>query len=728
MQSSDSDVYVLAAGRVSLWIEAKIGEPPSILHWGRALSETTADQLRALCQRQWIFGGPSVDIMPTLMNAPGHGHLGALGFLAHRGGTNWTSFFRTCSVQAPDAHSLEVMCRDENTRIATTHKFRLSAGGVLSVQTFVKNEGQDELTLDWCAPAVIPVPSYLNRIRSFSGRWAGEFQSNDTDLKNETFLRENRTGRTGHNGFPGFILLEPTTTETQGEAVAFHLAWSGNNRLSVHSENDSRRFAQLGELFHPGEMVLKNNEKYQTPELICAWTADGLSALSQQLHRYVRGDVLGKRSRMKPRPVHFNTWEAVYFDHSTEKLMALADQAASVGAERFVLDDGWFGARRDDSAGLGDWFVSKDVYPDGLGPISEHVRSLGMEFGLWFEPEMVNRESDLFRQHPEWVLGAPGVDQIPSRNQYALNLCRDDVAEYLFGSMSELISAYEISYIKWDMNRDLQHPCDASGRGVVHDYQIALYELIQRLRDKFEGLEIESCASGGGRADYAILRYTDRIWLSDNNDALERLAIQEGASFFFPPEVLGSHVGPKKCHTTGRVLDMHHRVGTALFAHMGIECDLSDESSEDISTLRNGTTLYKEFRSLIHSGDHWRLSAPQGHTAFATVARDQSRALVSCVKVGSHQATLPARLRLVGIDPYRLYSLRMIWPPFCPTPTSPSPVDAMKLQSGGIQLPGEALVYVGFQLPWVLPNTSTIFLLEEFVHTETSHKHQKNIE
>ena len=224
--------------------------------------------------------------------------------------------------------------------------------------------------------------------------------------------------------------------------------------------------------------------------------------------------------------------------------MALAEKAAWVGAERFVLDDGWFGARRNDKAGLGDWWVSKDVYPRGLGPLAEHVRALGMEFGIWFEPEMVNPDSDLYRAHPDWILEARGVEQVPFRGQYTLDLTRREVADYLFEKMSAIVGEYGVAYIKWDMNREIHHPA-SEGRAAIHRQTSAVYALMERLRANHPALEIETCSSGGARADFGVLRYTDRFWLSDSNDALDRQAMQRGASYFFPLNVTGSHVGQR---------------------------------------------------------------------------------------------------------------------------------------------------------------------------------------
>jgi len=374
------------------------------------------------------------------------------------------------------------------------------------------------------------------------------------------------------------------------------------------------------------------------------------------------------RIKRKVRPIHYNTWEAVYFDHDHDKLFALADKAAAVGAERFILDDGWFGSRRNDKAGLGDWWPSKDVYPDGLGPLVDHVTGLGMEFGLWFEPEMVNPDSELYRNHPDWILHAEGVEQVPFRSQFVLDLTRAEVCDYLFDHMHKLLSEHDISYVKWDMNRDVHHP-GSRGRPAINQQTRALYKLIERLREHHPDLEIESCSSGGARADYGILRRTDRIWTSDSNDALDRQRIQRGASHFFPLEIVGAHVGPETCHITGRRLSMQMRVATAIFGHMGMELNLLEEREADIEILKAGLALHKQYRTLIHSGDYQRLDTAAHINAIGVVAEDKSEALFSWCNLTGHRETVPGRVFFTGLDKSKRYRTRIIWPQSWRRPT-----------------------------------------------------------
>ena len=314
--------------------------------------------------------------------------------------------------------------------------------------------------------------------------------------------------------------------------------------------------------------MLGTGEEYATPWLYAVWSDRGLDGLSAALHAWQRARPGHPAS---PRPVVLNTWEAVYFDHGLERLTGLADTAAELGVERFVLDDGWFRGRRDDSAGLGDWYVDEDVWPDGLAPLIEHVRGRGMEFGLWVEPEMVNADSDLFRAHPDWVLGVPGRLPPEWRRQQVLDLANPDCFAYLLERLDALLGEYDIAFLKWDHNRDLVE-------ARVHAQTLAVYRLLDELRARHPGVEIESCASGGGRVDLGILERTDRVWASDSNDALERQAIQRWTGLLLAPELVGAHVGPPRAHTTGRTHDLSFRVATALFGHFGFEWDVSAAS------------------------------------------------------------------------------------------------------------------------------------------------------
>jgi alpha-galactosidase len=387
--------------------------------------------------------------------------------------------------------------------------------------------------------------------------------------------------------------------------------------------------------------------------------------------------------------VHYNTWEAVYFSHDVATLKLLADRAAAVGAERFVLDDGWFKGRNDDRSSLGDWVVDPVKYPDGLTPLIDHVRSKGLEFGLWVEPEMVNPDSDLARAHPDWIR-RDGGGLILQRHQAVLDVARADVSAYLFAALDALLSAHPISYLKWDMNRDLT----GSGHG---PFVRAVWALIDRLRSAHPTVEIETCASGGGRCDYGMLARAERVWVSDSNDALDRFDIQRYANLFLPPEVSGVHVGPARCHITGRRLSLDLRAHVALFGHMGLELDLRELSDADAERLKAHISNYKRFRSFIHSGTYWRRSVDPDHAAVCVTSERQALALV--VRTGSASLGRGAVLKIPGLEPDVTYRVEAV------APVSRSVEAALTLP---LTLSGRVLAARGLELYLPRPETSLL--------------------
>ncbi|MEP1142273.1 MAG: alpha-galactosidase [Henriciella sp.] len=709
----DQDNFItLTAGDTNLVLTCVIGDRPSILYWGARLDKTDPGLLKQMITRQHAPGSADAEVASSILNEIGSGMAGPPGFSGHRNGTAWASLFRLNEVRRANSHQVELVCEDETTATRAVHTIGLDADSALmTCETEIENVGETALAIDWCASACLPLDQRGTRLFGFSGRWAGEFELEEIAPFTGSYVRENKSGRTSHDSFPGLLVGAGETGEQAGACFAFHLGWSGNNRVRVDRLSDGRAFVQMGEYFFPGEMSLAPGETYSTPRLYAGFSREGFSALSRKFHHHLKHTVMDGRIAGKDRPIHYNTWEAVYFDHDHDTLFKLAEKAADVGAERYILDDGWFGSRRNDKAGLGDWWPSEDVYPDGLGPLVDHVTGLGMEFGLWFEPEMVNPDSELFRTHPDWILHADGVEQVPFRSQFVLDLTRPDVSAYLFDHMHKLLSAHEISYIKWDMNRDVHHP-GSRGRPAINQQTRALYTLIERIRAAHPNVEIESCSSGGARADYGILRRTDRIWTSDSNDALDRQRIQRGASHFFPLEVMGAHVGPETCHITGRRLTMELRVATALFGHMGMELNLLKEPAENLETLKAGLALHKKHRTLLHGGDFHRVDTPEYVNAIGVVAADQSEALLSWCNMTGHRQTLPGRLYVPGLDRSKTYRAQIVWPDPVRSISRPSVLEALDLGGAGALLSGEALMHVGLQVPLLHPETCLIYHFE----------------
>ncbi|MEM6713131.1 MAG: alpha-galactosidase, partial [Pseudomonadota bacterium] len=394
----------------------------------------------------------------------------------------------------------------------------------------------------------------------------------------------------------------------------------------------------------------------------------------------------------KPRPVHYNCWEAVYFDHKLPELKNIADRAAALGAERFVLDDGWFGQRDDDTTSLSDWEVDPRKYPDGLGPLIGHVHGLGMSFGIWFEPEMINPDSDLHRVHPEWALGSE--DQTLGRQQKALNMALQEVRDFIYERMAAILAKYPIDYIKWDHNRVLPMPDAAQTRGS--------YALIDRLRDAFPEVEIESCASGGGRIDFGILSRTHRVWLSDSNDALERLKMQHNAALFLPMAVTGSHVGPRRCHTSGRTLDISFRAWVAAQRHMGFEMDPRELTDEEADVLREVTAWWKRNRDWLTRADILRLDSPDpAVVAEQQLSEDGSRFVAFVGKSGTSAQIAPRPLRLTRLDHEARYEINLINRGKAAALSRGSPA----VKQGPMVVSGSYLLHQGLIMPWSFPET-----------------------
>jgi len=706
MAPSIKSFYALHSRNCSLVIDCR-GNAPAILYWGSRLSEVTSpDMLSLLATRQELQACQAQEALITLSPEAATGFMGSPGVQMHRSGRQWAIYAKTKSVNLVD-DQLTIISQCHGAEIQLTHCLALHAStDVLTATTAITNIGSSALWLDRCDAPCIPVPMRYNKILGFTGRWANEFQQVSIDRFPGAYVRENRSGRTSHDSFPGVVVHTEDTNESSGSAYGLHLGWSGNHQLRIEEQHTGQAYAQLGELFFPGEMSLEPGEKYCSPTLYGTSTAHGFSAISESFHGYVRASLTDKRVRNKVRPVHFNTWEAVYFDLSYDRLCELADVAAEVGAERFVLDDGWFKNRKSDKAGLGDWFVDNTVFEDGLGPLIDHVKAKNMEFGLWVEPEMVNPDSDLYRAHSDWVLNADPAPLILSRNQLVLDLTRTEVQTYLFERLDALLTEYSISYLKWDMNRAVYQPNNQGGRAVGHYQTNALYTLLGRLRAAHPAVEIESCSSGGGRADFGILGFTDRIWTSDSNDALDRLRIQKGFSMFFPAEVMGAHIGPGVCHITGRILSMETRAGVAMFGHMGIEANLLEMEDDQTETLKAGVALHKKHRQLIHSGNLVRLNTQSNENGFGIIAQDGGEALFSYAQLDSLSHSVGGRLQFIGLDSNCLYQVSIVWPQE-PKSYSTSILDVIN----GSVISGEALTKAGIQLPIMHPASLLVFHL-----------------
>ena len=727
MATAAHALVVLRRDGVCAVLDITHGRLPALVHWGADLGELTLADATAL-----TLGGlervenNQVDEPIRLALLPEHwmGWVGRPGLSGSRDGADWSPRFTAiavtvdgAAVPAGDAGPalvpvssgvVEVQAEDGAAGLALSLAVELTVGGLLRSRATVTNTGEDSYQLDDLVIAY-PVPTVAREVLDLAGRWAKERTPQRSPLGVGQHVREGRKGRTGpdaatvlHLGTPGFGFEE-------GEIWAVHTAWSGNHTHYAERVFTGHQLIGGGELLLPGEVQLAPGESYRSP-WVYGSCGRGLDEVARRFHRYLRSR---PQHPSTDRPVTLNVWEAVYFDHNLERLLDLAERAAALGVERYVLDDGWFGARRNDTAGLGDWVVSPDVWPDGLHPLVDRVRELGMEFGLWFEPEMVNLDSDVARAHPEWVMATGDRLPVPSRRQQVLNLSIPECYAHVRDQMLAILGEYAIGYIKWDHNRDLVDAgTAATGRPAVHQQTEAFYRLVDELKAAHPELEIESCSSGGARVDLGVLERTERVWVSDCIDPLDRQEMHRWTTQLVPPEMMGAHIASGRSHTTGRMHDLSFRAATAVFGHLGIEWDLARASEQELTELAGWVDFFKEHRSLLLGGDLVRLDVPDDTlVAHGVVSPDRSRAIFGFHSVGRSEASSFGRLRFPRLDADRHYRVVPVGVGDPSGLRSPAWWDAEGPRAG-IVLSGAALATAGLMSASVHPDHSVLYLLD----------------
>jgi alpha-galactosidase len=658
-------------------------------------------------------------------------------------GRDWSPLFLPARSEH-DGGRARIEAADKAAGLRLVTEVEAVPGGAIRARHTLTNLGRQPYLVG-SLDVVFPLPGRVGEVLDFTGRQTAERIPQRHQIGDGLWLREGRRGHTGHDSATVLVAGVPGFTFGSGEAYGLHVAWSGNTVYRVervpsglgmtggdpgpHGTPGTGRDAgagngtqvrpgeQLlpgvttiggGELLLPGEITLAQGESYATPWVYLAATRAGLDDLSAQFHGYLRSLPAHPRS---PRPVNLNVWEAVYFDHDFGKLAALADAAASIGVERYVLDDGWFRGRRSDHAGLGDWWVDEDVWPGGLHQLADYVRARGMQFGLWIEPEMVTPDSELYRAHPDWILAAGQRVPPLQRHQLVLDLTRREVTAYLLDRISSLLSEYPIDYVKWDCNRDIIDAGTAArgGAPAAHQQAVAVYALLDELRRRYPAVEWESCAAGGGRVDLAMLERVQRIWTSDMTDALARQSIQRWTGQLVPPEYLGAHVSAPFSHQTGRYMPMSLRCATALFGHFGIEWDITQASQEELAELSQWIQLYKRYRRLIHSGRVVRLETPDDTAWMAgVVSGDHSAALMSYVQLDEPRNDQPAAMRVPGLDPLRRYRVTDVTPG-----VRLSRRDGLAdARIAGIEVSGAALAEIGLAIRAQRTLTAAVILIE----------------
>ena len=554
-----------------------------------------------------------------------------------------------------EAQTLEIVLADENAGMEVHLLYGvLEEADVITRSAVIRNIGTETVTIEKAAAACLDFVSGNYDVIRFYGKHAFERNVERTVLGHGTIAFGSRRGTSSHQYNPAVILAEQGTTEEAGNCYGMLMVYSGN--FSCEAERDQYNQTRLlmglnDELF---SYPLAAGDTFTVPEVILSYSQNGLSALSQQYHNCIRNHVCRSKYVHMSRPVLINSWEAAYFDFTGETIVNLAKEAASLGIDMVVMDDGWFGKRDDDNSSLGDWYVNEKKLGGSLSELIRRVHEQGVKFGIWIEPEMVNEDSDLYRAHPDWAIQIPGRKPIRSRNQLLLDFSRKEVRDQVFEQICAVLDQGEIDYVKWDMNRSM---ADVYAGNLTYDYVLGVYDFMERLTSRYPDMLLEGCSGGGGRFDAGMLYYSPQIWCSDNTDAINRTRIQYGTSFFYPVSAMGAHVSAVPNHQTGRVTSFHTRGVTAMAGTFGYELNPALLSDEEKQQIREQIASYKKYERLINEGTYWRLSDPihDEIAAWMSVSKEQDRALVSVVRLmaEANQAAIYVRLR--GLKPEAVY-------------------------------------------------------------------------
>ncbi len=575
------------------------------------------------------------------------------------------------------AQTLEIVLADENAHVEVHLLYGvLEDIDIITRSVLIQNTGTGQITVEKAAAACLDFVQGDFDVLRFYGKHAMERDLERTPLGHGTISFGSRRGTSSHQYNPAVILAEKGTTETAGSCYGMLFVYSGNFSCEAEKDQYDQTRLLLGlneELF---SYPLAEGETFTVPEVILSYSANGLSALSQQYHTCIRDHVCRSKYVHMPRPVLINSWEAAYFDFTGDTIVDLAKEAASLGIDMVVMDDGWFGKRNDDNSSLGDWQVNEEKLGGSLSQLIDRVHAQGVKFGIWIEPEMVNEDSALYLAHPDWAIRIPGKKPVRSRNQLLLDFSRKEVRDHIFDQICAVLDQGSIDYVKWDMNRSM---ADVYAGNLTYDYVLGVYDFLERLCRRYPDLLLEGCSGGGGRFDAGMLYYSPQIWCSDNTDAINRTRIQYGTSFFYPVCTMGAHVSAVPNHQTGRVTSFHTRGVTAMAGTFGYELNPALLSEAEKQQIRQQIKTFKKYEMLINAGTYWRLSDPftDEIAAWMSVSKEKDQALVSVVRLMAEANQATVYVRLQGLKPQTMY---------------------IEEQSGKVYS-GAALMYAGIPLP-----------------------------
>ncbi len=565
-----------------------------------------------------------------------------------------------------EAETLTILLQDEAAHAELELRYGVFAEkDVITRCARIRNLGQGTLKLEKAASMSLDFVHQKLDMIHFHGRHCMERMFERTAVGHEVHVIGSKRGMSSHHHNPYVILCDPNTDENQGNCYGFMMVYSGNHKAEIEMDQMGNTRIVMGIHDQFFSWNLGEGEVFDTPEVILSRSEKGFNGLSQNYHRIIKENVCNPRYQNIRRPVLINNWEATYFDFDTDKILTLARQAKDIGIEMLVLDDGWFGKRNDDNSGLGDWHVNEAKLPGGLRKLSREITEMGLQFGLWLEPEMVSEDSDLFRKHPEWALQDPGRKPTLARNQLVLDMSNEEVQNYLYECISKILDEAHISYIKWDFNRSVANaysralPPERQGE-VMHRFILGTYALLERILANYPKLMMEGCAGGGGRFDAGMLYYTPQIWCSDDTDAIARLQIQRGTSYGYPVCTVGSHVSASPNHQTGRSTSLHTRGVVAMAGSFGYELDLNHITEGEKREMAEQIETFKKYYWLIQDGTYYRLNdsrRDEFYEAWEMVARDRSEVLVSYVLTDTHANSEVPWIRLLGLEESEMYQL-----------------------------------------------------------------------
>ena len=562
-----------------------------------------------------------------------------------------------------EAETLTLVLEDRVTGIELELLYTLFAGsGIIARSARFLNCGKKPVHLLKAMSLCMDLPDHDYDWIQFSGAWARERYPKKRRLETGIQSVGSMRGHSSHEHNPFVILKRPTADEFQGEVIGFSLIYSGNFLAQAEVDTHDTTRVLLGINPEWFDWKLEPGEEFQTPEAVMVYTDRGMNDMSQTFHRLFQKRLARGYWRDRERPILINNWEATYFDFTEERIVEIAKKAKEQGIELFVLDDGWFGKRTSERAGLGDWKANPERLPEGITGLAQKIEALGMKFGLWFEPEMVNKDSDLYREHPDWILSVPERRQSQGRYQYVLDFSRKEVVDYIYDRMAEILGSGKVSYVKWDMNRSITEcwsaalPADRQGE-VFHRYILGVYDLYDRLNTAFPEVLFESCASGGGRFDPGLLYYAPQGWASDDTDAAERLKIQYDTSYCYPISSIGAHVSASPNHQIMRSTPLYTRANVACFGTFGYEMDLNRLTAEEQEEVKRQTAFMKKYRSVLQFGSFYRLESPfEGNvTAWMSVSGDRKTAVVGWYRTLNGINMGYTRVKLRGLEPDSVY-------------------------------------------------------------------------